>query len=95
MIKNARKVSGEREEKESEEGSAKKYAKYDVTRLQDSVYASSELQGKELGRMMWEDQAIEFWQTTAGGSMSKRDAERKRLIGFHLSGFVFRLCVCE
>lgn len=28
-------------------------------------------------KLMWEDQAVEFWQSTAGGSMSKGEAEAR------------------
>ena len=41
----------------------------------ESQKASSKVRSNELGQLMWEDQAIEFFQTTAGGSLTKAKAK--------------------
>ena len=50
---------------------------WNLATYMEEVKASSEDVGTERGQMMWKDQAIEFWQSTAGGSLQKYEAEGK------------------
>lgn len=50
---------------------------WNLATYMEELKASSETIGIKRGKMMWRDQAIEFWQTTAGGSKQKYEAEAK------------------
>ena len=54
-----------------------KKAAWSVVNYMEEVKASSKVRNVDKGKMMWEDQAIEFWQTAAGGSYSKMAARSK------------------
>lgn len=54
-----------------------KKAAWSVVNYIEEVKAASKVRNIDQGQMMWEDQAIEFWQTAAGGSYSKMAARSK------------------
>ena len=59
------------------EKAGQKKATWNLVTYMEEVKASQELVGVGRGKMMWKDQAIEFWQSTDGGAMRKYEAENK------------------
>jgi hypothetical protein len=48
-----------------------------VAQFQEERKAEQSVDFLALGTMMWEQQAIEFWQSTPGGSLSRSDAQAR------------------
>eukprot|EP00959_Pyramimonas_sp_CCMP1952_P229917 4806939-Pyramimonas_sp.AAC.1 len=54
-----------------------KEQKFVVAQYKELHETSQGVEGTDHGKMMWEDEAIEFWQTTPGGSLGKTEAKAK------------------
>jgi hypothetical protein len=52
-------------------------SKFNVAQFEEEHRAEQSVDFLDLGTMMWEQQAIEHWQSTPGGSLSHSDAKAK------------------
>ena len=54
-----------------------KKCSWNVITYIESIKATSAVQHKAQGKMMWEDEAVQWWQRIEGGSLTKAAAEAK------------------
>ena len=70
-------VTSYRQASQEAEKAGQKKSTWNLAEYLEEVRASSETVGTSRGKMMWQDQAIEFWRSTDGGSLTKQEAASK------------------
>ena len=70
-------VTSYRQASQEAEKAGQKKSTWNLAEYIEEVRASSETVGTSRGKMMWQEQAIEFWRSTDGGSHTKQEAVSK------------------
>ncbi|CAL1151620.1 unnamed protein product [Cladocopium goreaui] len=70
-------VTSYRQASQEAEKAGQKKSTWNLAEYIEEVRASTETVGTSRGKMMWQDQAIEFWRSTDGGALTKQEAASK------------------